>query len=99
MSVQGTWKVVIATPIGKQSVIFEIAEENGAIRGTATSDAETVPFEAVVRSGNRLTWSQRIHHPIRLNLNFDVTFDGDTLSGISKAGLLPSSAVSGVRLA
>jgi hypothetical protein len=90
---------LIATPIGKQSVIFEIAEEHGTIRGTAASDAETVPFEEVVLTGNRLTWSQRITKPIRLNLKFDVTFDGDTLSGISKAGLLPSSAVSGVRLA
>ncbi|MDJ1136122.1 hypothetical protein [Streptomyces iconiensis] len=34
---------------------------------------------------------------MRLNLAFAVTVDGDTLTGTSKAGRLPSSKVTGVR--
>jgi hypothetical protein len=47
--------------------------------------------------GNHLTWSQAITKPLRLNLDFDVTIDGDTLSGTSKAGRLPRSKVVGTR--
>ena len=34
---------------------------------------------------------------MRLNLEFDVVVDGDRLTGHSKAGRLPRSAVTGVR--
>jgi hypothetical protein len=34
---------------------------------------------------------------MRLNLEFDVVVDGDRLTGQSKAGRLPRSAVTGVR--
>jgi hypothetical protein len=43
----------------------------------------------------RLTWRQAVTKPLRLNLAFDVTVEGDTLSGVSKAGRLP--AVTGRR--
>jgi hypothetical protein len=34
---------------------------------------------------------------MRLNLDFDVVVDGDHMSGHSRAGRLPRSAVEGVR--
>ena len=36
---------------------------------------------------------------MRPNLKFDVTIDGDTLTGTSKAGPLPTSKVTGTRAA
>ncbi len=51
-----------------------------------------------VLDGNRLTWKQSITKPMRLNLTFDVIIDGDTLSGTSKAGMLPASKVTGTRV-
>lgn len=44
-----------------------------------------------------MTWQQRITKPMRLNLTFDVLLDGDTMTGTSKAGRLPSSGVTGRR--
>ncbi|MGW7492395.1 hypothetical protein [Streptomyces sp. NPDC054786] len=38
------------------------------------------------------SWSTK---PLRLNLSFAVTVDGDTLSGTSRAGRLPASKVTG----
>jgi hypothetical protein len=35
--------------------------------------------------------------PMRLKLQFDVEVDGDRLTGHSRAGRLPRSAVAGVR--
>jgi hypothetical protein len=35
---------------------------------------------------------------MKLTLKFDVTVDGDTMTGTSKAGILPSSKVNGTRV-
>ncbi len=99
MSVAGVWNIIIATPIGTQSVVLELTESGGVVAGIATGGAESMPLIAPVLDGDRLTWTQSITKPLRLNLTFDVTVDGDTLSGTSKAGRLPASKVTGRRMA
>jgi hypothetical protein len=89
--------VTIATMIGKMAVVFDITEEDGAIHGMARSDAEAVEFLDAIADGNRLTWTQNVTTPMRLTLKFDVTVEGDTMTGTSKAGLFPSSKLSGSR--
>jgi hypothetical protein len=93
----GTWNLSISTPIGKQAVTLAITDHDGVLAGTASSDAETVPLRDLTLSGDRITWTQSITRPIRLNLAFDLTLEGDTLTGVSKAGRLPKSKVSGSR--
>ena len=97
MSIVGNWDVSIATPIGTQRVVLELTECDGKIEGVARGSAETVPLANLVLGGNRLTWNQTISKPMRLHLAFDVIFESDTLTGTSKAGLLPASKVTGRR--
>jgi hypothetical protein len=89
--------VTIDTPIGKLAVVFDISEQDGAIQGIARSEAETVDFLDPVADGNRLTWSQEVTTPMRLKLDFDVTVEGDTMTGTSKPGLLLASKLYGSR--
>ena len=98
MTVEGTWNLVIATPIGKQLATLELSREAGRLTGIAKSAAEDVPLRDLTLDGNRLTWAQSITRPMRLNLTFDVTITGDALTGASRAGRLPSSAVTGRRV-
>ncbi|GHO56988.1 hypothetical protein [Ktedonobacter robiniae] len=98
MSLTGSWNINIATPIGTQSATLELTENEGVVEGMAKGDAETTPLITPALNGNRLTWKQSITKPMRLNLTFDVTIDGDTLTGTSKAGMLPSSKVTGMRV-
>jgi hypothetical protein len=93
----GSWDVTIATLIGDLAAVFNITEQDGVIGGTASTDAETVEILDAVADGNRLTWSQNVTTPMRLTLKFDVTIDGDTMTGTSKAGILPTSKVYGSR--
>jgi hypothetical protein len=93
----GTWNVTIHTLIGKMEVVFDITDEDGAIHGTAKSDAETVEFQDAVADGHRLTWSQNVTTPMQLTLKFDVEVEGDTMTGTSKAGAFPASKVKGSR--
>jgi hypothetical protein len=80
-----------------QHVVLELTEHEGIIEGTAKSSAESTPLIHPLLDGKRLTWKQSITKPMRLNLAFDVIIDGDTLTGTSKAGMLPASIVTGTR--
>jgi hypothetical protein len=96
MELTGDWDVTIKTPIGSLAVVYSFADD-GVITGTATGKGETVPVRDIVVAGQRVTWRQSVTKPMRLNLEFDVVVDGDRLTGHSRAGRLPRSAVTGRR--
>ena len=97
MSILGDWDVTIKTPIGSLAVVYTFTEQDGTLAGTATGKGETVALHDIVVDGQRITWRQSVTKPMRLNLDFDVTVDGDRLTGHSRAGRLPRSAVTGER--
>ncbi|GHH79151.1 hypothetical protein GCM10018793_31240 [Streptomyces sulfonofaciens] len=67
------------------------------IAAAAGGTGEKVPLTGIVLDGDLLTWHQAITKPLRLNLVFAVTVDGETLTGTSHAGRLPASRVIGRR--
>ncbi|MFH9354985.1 hypothetical protein [Kitasatospora sp. NPDC017646] len=95
--IQGVWDLTIATPIGRVRPVVELRAHEGELIGTARGTGETLPLRDIVLDGHRLTWKQSITRPVRLDLTFTVIVDGDTLTGTSKAGRLPSSKVTGLR--
>jgi hypothetical protein len=101
MGIEGAWDVRIKTPLGTLSTTYEFVDEGGALRGSATSKSETVPLQdisvAAEPEGARVRWRQSVTKPMRLHLDFDVVVDGDRMTGHSRAGRLPRSAVTGVR--
>lgn len=97
MSFEGHWNILIATPIGKQVISLQLTERDGRISGSATQGEETVAVLDPQLDGERLRWSQSVTKPMKLSITFDVTRQGDTLSGIAKAGILPSVKVVGQR--
>lgn len=101
MGLLGEWDVKIKTPIGSLDIVYRFDENDSTVIGTAEGKGETVPLQDVTvtnASGvQQVTWRQSVTKPMRLNLDFDVTVDGDHMTGHSKAGRLPRSAVAGVR--
>ncbi|MEC0330772.1 DJ-1/PfpI family protein [Paenibacillus macerans] len=95
---EGDWVATIATPVGKMQVKLSISTSSGGIEGNATQGNETVPFLDPVLQDGKLTWSLRITKPMRLNLKFEAVVDGDDLIGVAKAGMLPSSKLTGKRV-
>jgi len=101
-SIAGIWDVVVKSPVGDLVVVYTFTDAAGLVAGTASSEAETVPLANVVcrdtSEGRQVTWRQSVTRPAKLNLEFDVTFAGDALSGYSKVSrLLPKIGVSGSR--
>lgn len=99
LGILGEWDVIIKTPIGSLQVRYRFVDRDGAIDGSATSKAETVPLTDIeVRDdGRRVVWRQTVSKPMRLKLSFDVQVNHDRLTGFSQAGRLPRSAVTGIR--
>ncbi|MEU2431005.1 hypothetical protein ABZ611_16105 [Streptomyces sp. NPDC007861] len=97
MSVEGTWDLTISTPVGRIKPVVEFRDEVGGLTGTARGTGEEVPLSDITLDGDRLAWNQSITRPLRLNLAFAVTVDGETLTGTSRAGRLPASKVTGRR--
>jgi hypothetical protein len=93
----GEWDVAIKTPIGSRQVLYTFTDDSGVLTGTAAGKNETVTLRDITVAAQRVTWLQSVTKPMRLNLEFDVVVDGDRLTGHSKAGRLPRSAVTGVR--
>ncbi|WP_432250731.1 hypothetical protein ACRAR1_29280 [Streptomyces sanyensis] len=100
MPVEGTWNLSVSTPIGKIKAMVTLRkQDDGTLTGVAHGTGEEVPLSDISLDGGRLTWKQAVTKPLRLDLAFDVTLDGDTLEGTSKAGRLPASKVIGERRA
>jgi hypothetical protein len=95
--IAGTWDVRLKTPIGSLAVVYTFVDSGGVLAGTATGKGETVTLSDLAVEGERVTWRQSVTKPMRLNLEFDVTVAGDTLSGHSRAGRLPRTQVDGTR--
>ena len=93
----GVWNVTIDTLVGKIEAVFDITEVDGTIHGIARTDAETSEFVDAVATGDQLTWTQAVTTPMKLTLKFDVTIEGDTMTGTSKAGIFPASKGTGTR--
>jgi hypothetical protein len=95
--VEGIWDLTMSTPVGRIRAVVELRDVQGTLTGTASGAGEHVPLTDLVLDGDRLTWKQAVTKPMRLNLAFAVTVDGDTLTGTSRAGRLPSAKVTGAR--
>ena len=98
-SILGTWDVTVKTPIGTLDAAYVFTDAGGVLAGTASSTSETVPLAAIACDGSRVTWRQSVTRPLRLQLDFDMVVDGETMTGHSRAGRLPRTTVTGIRRA
>ncbi|SDM43116.1 DJ-1/PfpI family protein [Sediminibacillus halophilus] len=94
----GKWDTAISTPIGKLSVLLNLTKIDGQITGTAKQGEDIVTLDNLVLEGNQLKWSMKVSKPMRLNLKFIVSVDGNNMIGEAKAGMLPASKLIGHRI-
>ncbi|WP_062052528.1 DJ-1/PfpI family protein [Bacillus sp. JCM 19034] len=95
---QGKWDTTISTPIEKLSVLLNLTKIDEQIIGTAKQGEDIVNLNNPVLEGNQLKWSMKVSKPMRLNLKFIVSVDGNNMIGEAKAGMLPASKLIGHRI-
>jgi hypothetical protein len=83
MSVLGTWKLTITTPMGTQNPIIAFIDEGGTVKGIMTAPTgESGEAGTVVVDGDSVTWKADVNGPMgAMNLAFSATATGDTLTG------------------
>lgn len=97
MSVEGSWKVAVSTPLGTRHTVLELFTKDGVLQGVSRGEKEELVLQNLQLEGTRLSWYQSITKPMRMNLAFDVVIDGDEMTGTAKGGPMPAGKVSGRR--
>lgn len=93
----GTWNIVIATPIGRQEVTLTITTDGSTLTGTAQTNAELVALDNGALDGDAFSCSVDLKKPFPMTVTYTLTVDGDAISGTAKAGPFPASKVVGAR--
>jgi hypothetical protein len=97
MSVDGTWNVVVKSPMGDQPSTLTLKADGGTLTGTASAQGNTNPIAAGKVDGDTVSWSNSITTPFPMTLEFSGKVEGDTLNGSVKAGSFGSFPFSGKR--
>lgn len=97
MSVDGTWNIVMKTPMGDRDASVTLKEDGGSLSGQMSSDGNTIDIENGKVENGRASWDANVTVPMPITLSFDVAADGDTMDGTVKLGMFGSSSVTGTR--
>lgn len=95
-SVDGTWKMVMATPMGPQEMIGRFTTEGSTLKGALESPQGSQEFEGTIH-GNQLKWEMKISKPMPMTLKYNLEVEGDTLSGKAKLGMFGTAKITGER--
>lgn len=98
MAVDGTWKLVINTPMGTQESTLKIESSGNTLTGTQSAgsgDGRLIDDGSV--HGDNIAWKASITKPMAMTLEFSGKVDGDNLAGTVKLGMFGSAKFTGVR--
>ena len=98
MAVDGTWKLVVKTPMGEQESTLVISSSGTALNGTQNAGhGEGRPIADGEVHGNDISWKSSITKPMPMTLEFSATVSGDSISGSVKLGMFGTAKFSGAR--
>jgi hypothetical protein len=95
--IDGDWHVTMDTPMGEQSVGLTLSTEGGELSGRAHTAFGIQDFGGGTVDGDRLAWKVTVTSPMRMELSFDATVDGDAIAGTVDAGPLGRAPFHGTR--
>lgn len=98
MSIDGSWKIIVNSPMGKQESTLELKADGATLLGTQSAQGGTSDIKDGKVDGDKVTWSNAITTPFPMTLEFTGTVAGDTLNGSVKAGAFGSFPFEGARV-
>jgi hypothetical protein len=96
LSICGRWNVTMDMAVGTQKMTLVIESADSAFTGRVESDMGNFPVSGSV-IGNRIRWEMKAKRPLPITVNFDVTVEGDSMSGTAKLGMFGKAKLSGER--
>ncbi len=97
MSVDGTYTIVIKSPMGEQNGTLTVATDGDSLTGRVESGLGNVDLNDGKVSGNSFSWNMDMKVPMPMTLECEATVDGNVLTGSVKAGAFGSMPMTGTR--
>ena len=88
--------MVLSTPMGPQEMTGHFETRGQSLGGYLRSAEGEQGFSGTVE-GNRLKFDLKVEKPMKITLKYDLTVDGDRISGKVKMGIFGSARLSGHR--
>ena len=97
MSVDGSWKITVNSPMGKQEGTYDLKAEGSTLTGTQSGQGYSQPIKDGKVDGNNVSWSNSITTPFPMTLKFTGAVSGISIRGKVKAGIFGSFDFEGVK--
>lgn len=94
--VDGDWKMVLASPMGPQEMTGHFENDAGKLSGYLSSPEGQQAFTGKVE-GNRVMFDLHVEKPMKITLKYDITIEGDALTGKVKMGVFGTAKLTGKR--
>jgi hypothetical protein len=99
MAVDGTYKIDVDTPMGKQESKLTLKSAGAKLSGTTESSFGTTNFTGGTVKGNEFSFSMEITSPMgQMKLDYKGKVAGNAISGEVKAGDFGTSPFKGKRV-
>jgi carbon-monoxide dehydrogenase large subunit len=93
----GSWAMTMKPPMGpEQNMVATFAIDGCVLSVKLVAPEGTQEFTGTA-DGNRLKWEMKISEPMPMTLKYDLTIEGDELTGKCKLGMFGSAKVVGTR--
>lgn len=93
----GTWNVAMKSPFGDQA--FDLTFTEHPPTGTMSGPQGTQLVDNLTFEGDdTVTFTVDVLKPMKLHIVWQLTAEGDVLSGSAKAGVFPAQKVIGTRV-
>lgn len=97
--IDGDWAMTMKPPMGpEQNMVATFKVDGSVLTGKLVAPEGTQEFSGTA-DGNKLKWEMKISEPMPMTLKYDLTIEGDELSGKCKLGMFGSAKVVGTRQA
>lgn len=97
MAVDGSWNIVLSTPMGDRNTTLTLKTAGSTLTGTQGAEGESTEiFEGAV-NGDDVAWKVSIVNPMPLTLAFSGKVSGDSISGEASIGPMGSFPFTGAR--
>jgi hypothetical protein len=97
MSVAGTYKTVVKSPMGDQAGTFTVVADGDTFTGSMAGGMGSMDVEDGKIDGNTLTWKMNMVVPMPMTLDCEATVDGTQLTGSVNAGAFGAMPLTGER--
>ncbi len=97
MSIDGTWNIVMKTPIGEQKSTITLKSAGAALTGKMLGNGSETAIRDGSVDGNKASWKADITTPMAMTLEFSATVEGDAISGSTKLGMFGNAPFTGSR--